>query len=108
MILTILLWIVLFVIAVGLRQPWSPRRAVSAGIGGLVVGAILAYFNVYPGSIRGILALLSVALLVSGWGFIRRMHANTRPLSRWMPTAGVVLIVFLLLAGLFPLTSWGA
>lgn len=108
MLLTILLWAVLAIVAFGLRQPWSPRRAVTASIAGLIVGAALGYFNAYAGSIRGVLALLAIALIVSGAAFLRRWQQSTRPLSRWMPAVGIAIVVFLLLSGLFPLTTWGA
>src|SRR5687768_16045956 len=109
MILTVLAWIALFVIAFGLRDPWSPRRAATAAIGGLAVGLMLSYFNAYIGSVRGILTLLGFALIASGARFMRRpLQPGSRPLHRAMPAVGVGLVVMLVLLGLFPYTSWGA
>jgi hypothetical protein len=109
MILTVLLWVVLAVVAFGLRRPWSPRRAAEAAIGGLVVGFVLAYFNAFPGSLRGVATLLALALLVAGVRVFRGMRPMaTRPLHRALPAAGALLLVALLLTGLFPYTSWGA
>jgi hypothetical protein len=109
MLVTVLVWIVLFVIAFGLRTPWSPRRAVTAAIGGLAAGLVLSYFNAYVGSVRGLLTLLGFALIVSGARFMRRpFQQGSQPLHRLMPAVGVALVVLLVAAGLFPFTSWGA
>lgn len=108
MLLTVLLWIVLAVVAFGLRSPWSPRRAATAAILGLALGLVFSYFNVYAGSLRGIALLLALALSVSGVRALRGVRVSTRPLHRAMPSAGGAIIVLLVLSGLFPFTSWGA
>lgn len=108
MLLTILFAMVLFVVAFGLRAPFSPRRAATAAGVGLFAGLAAAYFNVYPGSIRGALGLLGFALIVSGARVARRYTEDSDPLHRWMPRAGAILVVAMLLLGLFPYTAWGA
>ena len=108
MILTILLAMALFVVAFGLRAPFTPRRVATAAGVGLFVGLVASYFNIYPGSVRGALGLLAFALILSGARLARRYAEGTDPLHRWMPRAGVVLVVALLLMGLFPYTAWGA
>ncbi|MEA3199175.1 MAG: hypothetical protein QOE90_603 [Thermoplasmata archaeon] len=109
MILTILLWTVLFLIAFALRKPFSPLRAARAGIAGLVVGALLAFLNAYPGSLRSDLFLLALALILSGVRNIRGAHwTPAPPLVPRLPLAGIAIVVLLVLASIFPFTSWGA
>ncbi|MFA5862966.1 MAG: hypothetical protein WDA16_14840 [Candidatus Thermoplasmatota archaeon] len=108
MLLTVILWIVLAIVAFGLRSPWSPRRAVQAAIAGLALGLVFSYFNAYAGSIRGIAMLLALALIVSGVRALRGIQVSTQPLHRAMPGSGVAVITLLVLTGIFPFTSWGA
>ncbi len=111
MLLTVLYFGLLGVVAFGLRAPFSAARVARAAAGGVVVGAILAYFNAYPGSLRGALGLLAAALILSGLrnlGAIRRGAPFSRPLVPRLPLAGAALVVLLVGAALFPYTSWGA
>lgn len=112
MILTILFVAVLGVIAFGLTRPLDPRRLAIAAAVGAIVGAIAAYFNIYPGSIRGALTLLAIALFVSGsrigMQFGERTFGSSEPLIPRAPViAGVILIVLIGMA-LFPYTEAGA
>lgn len=108
MLLTALFFALLAVLAFGLRAPFSPRRAGIAGAIGLAVGLLLAYLNAYPGSVRGALMLAGVALLASGLVVGPPGARRSRPMARWMPAVGALLVVSLVLAGLFPYTAWGA
>lgn len=108
MLLTILVWMLVSSIAFGLRDPFTPRRLVTAAIGGLAVGLVLSYFNSYVGSIRGLATLIGFALIISGAQFMRQYSSGSRPLHRAMPAAGIAIIVILVAGGLFPYTSWGA
>lgn len=108
MILTVLFTILLAVVAFGLRRPWSPRRVATVALVGLGVGLLASYFNIYPGSIRGALGLLALALLVSGMRFLRGLGEPSQPLHRLQPAGGMAIVVVLLAAGLFPYTAWGA
>lgn len=108
MLLTILYFAVLAFVAFGLRAPFQPRRAVLASAGGAAAGAFFAYFNAYPGSIRGALVLLAIALLLNGLILGSPYRPGSRPLWNRTPALGAVLLVALVLLAVFPYTAWGA
>lgn len=108
MLLTALGFAVLGLVAFGLRAPWDVRRAANATLGGLLLGVVLAFFNVYPGSLRGALMLLAVALMLNGVVIGSPHRPGARPLLTRAPAVGVALIVALVALAIFPYTAWGA
>lgn len=106
--LTLVYAALLGVVAFGLSRPFSPRRALIAAALGLVLGFLATYFNVYPGSIRGALALLAIALFVSGMRWGGRFVDSPEPLvprPAWIAAGIGILLVG---ASLFPYTKAGA
>ena len=108
MIFTALYFALLAFIAFGLRAPFDPRRAAFTAVAGGIVGAFFAFFNAYPGSIRGALLLLAVALLLNGLIIGQPYRPGARPLWPRTPALGAALLAFLVLFALFPYTAWGA
>lgn len=108
MLLTALYFAFLGFVAFGLRAPFAPRRAILAAVGGALVGAFFAFFNTYPGSIRGALLLLAIALLLNGLIIGRPYRPGSRPLWNRTPAVGGALIVALVALAIFPYTAWGA
>jgi len=106
--LTILYFAFLGFVAFGMRAPWDARRAIVATAGGGALGLVSAFLNMYPGSIRGALVLLAIALLLNGLVFGRPYHPGARPLFPRLPLAGGALMAFVVLFALFPYTAWGA
>ena len=108
MLLTALYFAFLGFVAFGLRAPWDTRRAITTAVAGGFVGAFFAFFNAYPGSIRGALLLFALALLLNGLILGRPYSPGSRPLWPRTPAAGAVLLVGLVLFAVFPYTAWGA
>lgn len=108
MLLTAAYLALLAIVAFGLKAPLDVHRIVRVGIAGLAVGFLAAYLNLYPGSVRGAVALLAIALLLSGLQLASAHRAPSRPLFARGPLLGAALILTLVLAGLFPYTAWGA
>src|SRR5581483_9219391 len=110
MLWTVLLFGALAIVAFGLSRPFSPRRLVLAAVAGLFLGLVLAYFNVYPGSLRAVLGLLAGALVVSGvrGRMGRAWRPGAAPLVRGLPAAGVAIALLLVGLAVWPYTSWGA
>ena len=108
MLLTALYFALLGFVAFGLRAPFEPRRAIMSAVGGGLVGAFFAFFNAYPGSIRGALLLLAVALLLNGMIIGRPYSPGSRPLWPKTPAVGGAVLVGLVLLAVFPYTAWGA
>lgn len=109
MLLTILLWALLVAIALGLRQPFSGGRLLIAAVSGAILGGILAFFNVYPGSPRSVLFLLAIAIIVAGARARSTAWASaTRPLVPRLHLFGLGMVIALVALALFPYTSWGA
>lgn len=108
MLLTAAYIALLAIIAFGLKAPLSVHRIVRVGLVGLGAGFLIAYLNIYPGSIRGALALLALSLLLSGLQLATPHSAPSRPLFARGPLVGGGIVLMLVLAGLFPYTAWGA
>ena len=106
--LTVAFFALLGFVAFGLRAPWSPRRVLVSGVGGALLGLVVAYFNMYPGSVRGALVLLALAILLNGLVFGRPYRPVSRPLWPRFPFVGALLLAGLLVLGVFPYTAWGA
>lgn len=108
MLLTAAFFALLGFVAFGLRAPFDAKRATAAAAGGLVVGLIAAFFNLYPGSLRGALLLVAIALLLNGLILGRPYRPAARPLWPRLPFAGGALIVALVALAILPYTAWGA
>ncbi|HUR68323.1 MAG TPA: hypothetical protein VM370_03690, partial [Candidatus Thermoplasmatota archaeon] len=108
MLLTALCFALLGFLAFGLRAPFDARRAIMSAVGGLLVGLLAAFFNAYPGSIRGALTLLAIACILNGLVLGRPYRAGSRPLFRPLPGIGGAIIVALVALAIFPYTAWGA
>lgn len=108
MLLTAAYFALLGFIAFGLRAPFDARRALSATGGGLLLGLFAAFFNVYPGSIRGALMLLALAFLLNGLIIARPYRPAARPLWPRLPYVGGIIIASLVATAIFPYTAWGA
>lgn len=106
--LTVAYFALLGFVAFGLRAPWDARRAILSTLGGGALGLVSAFLNMYPGSIRGALVLLAIALLLNGLVFGRPYHPGARPLFPRLPLAGGVVMAGVVLLALFPYTAWGA
>lgn len=106
--LTVAYFAFLGVVAFGLRAPWDARRALASAGGGALFGLFAAFFNMYPGSIRGALVLLALALLLNGLIIGSPYRPGARPLSPHLPLAGGAIMAFVVLFALFPYTAWGA
>jgi hypothetical protein len=106
--LTALYFAILGFIAFGLRSPFEQRRAALSTVGGFVMGLLIAFFNAYPGSIRGALMLLALSFLLNGLAIGRPYQPAARPLWPRLPMVGGLIIVSLVALAIFPYTAWGA